>query len=54
MSAALRARDPPRNSSPWFPVSASEWIDSARRPAEAVMRKPTNLAMAMPRLANSA
>ena len=49
-----RARLPPSSSRPWLPVSASEWLASASRPADAVMRKPTNLAMAMPRLAKKA
>ena len=38
----------------WLPVSAREWTASASRPAELVIRKPTNLAMAMPRLAKKA
>ena len=48
------ARLPPSSSSAWLPVSASEWTASASRPADAVIRKPTNLAMAMPRLAKNA
>ena len=53
--AALRsARWPPSISSAWFPVSASEWTASASRPAEPVMMNPTNLAMAIPRLARKA
>ena len=49
-----RARLPPSSSSAWLPVSASEWTASASRPADQVIRKPTNLAMAMPRLAKKA
>src|SRR5258706_16304247 len=41
-------------SRPWLPVSASEWSDSASRPAEPVMKNPANLAMEMPRLATKA
>ena len=37
-----------------MPVSAREWIASARRLAEPVMRNPTNLATAMPRFARKA
>ena len=44
----------PSISRAWLPVSASEWPDSASSPAEPVMRKPTNLATAMPRLAKNA
>src|SRR4051794_19028427 len=51
---ALRARLPPRKSSPWLPVSATEWIDSASIDADPVMRNAMNLEIAMPRLARNA
>ena len=35
--AALRLRLPPRNSRPWLPVSATEWIDSASIDADPVI-----------------
>ena len=48
-------RDATRTSAgAWLPVSASECIASASRPAEPVMTKPTSLATAMPRLARNA
>ena len=39
---ALAARGPPRKSSPWLPVSATEWIASASIDAEPVIAKATN------------
>src|SRR5262249_32623631 len=43
-----------RNSSPWLPVSATEWIDSASIDAEPVITNAANFETAMPRLARNA
>src|SRR5215212_2903687 len=51
---ALRLRFRPRNNKPWFPVSATEWIDSASIDAEPVTAKAKNLEIAIPRLARNA
>jgi len=44
----------PRNSNPWFPQSANEWIDSASMAPEPVIMAATVFVMAMPRLASKA
>ena len=49
-----RLRRPPRNSRPWFPVSATEWMASASIEADPVTANATNFAAAMPRLARNA
>src|SRR5205814_1479493 len=53
-AGVFRARLPPRNSSPWLPVSATEWIDSASIDADPVIANAANFETAMPRFARKA
>jgi hypothetical protein len=54
LDGGCSADRPPRASSDWLPVSATEWIDSASIEAAPVNRNATNLTTAMPRLARNA